>query len=146
MAITNVSIGSDRKPVVTFTLADAGGKPLAITDLDGYPRFTIAYIREDPDSKLTEYVSYVVADAAGAPFQLNGKTVQPALTVVKGRPTTDPLPAPVPTFPAPAPSFQLTAPGTYNYTFTTALPDGFDKSATHTVGGAGHSAEPQSRR
>ncbi|MDP3064209.1 MAG: OmcA/MtrC family decaheme c-type cytochrome, partial [Chloroflexota bacterium] len=133
--ITAVSIPADRKPVVTFTLADGKGQPLKLSDLDGYPRFTIAYVKEDAATKLTQYVNYMVADVTGAPFTYKGETKQPALAEVKARPGYDPLPSPAPTFPAAYPGLKETARGAYTYTFTTALPDGYDRNATHVVGG-----------
>ncbi|MBI4216691.1 MAG: OmcA/MtrC family decaheme c-type cytochrome [Chloroflexi bacterium] len=134
--ITDVTIGADRKPVVSFTVADGKGQPLKISDLGGYPRFTIAYVKEDAATKLTEYVNYVLADVTGAPFTYKGETKQPVLASVKARPGYDPLPTPAPVFPAPLPGLKEVARGSYTYTFVTALPEGFDRNATHVVGGA----------
>lgn len=133
--ITSVTIGADRKPVVTFSIADGKGQPLKISDLDTYPRFTIAYIKQDADTTLTSYVNYIVTDAAGAAFKFNGSTVQPALSVAKNRPGLEALPTPAPVFPVLYSNFKDLGNGTYSYTFTTALPEGFDKNVTHVVGG-----------
>ncbi len=133
--ITGVTIGADRKPVVSFTLADGKGQPLKISDLDGYPSFTIAYVKVDAATKLTEYVSYVTADVKGAAFTFNGATKQPALAEVKARPGTDPQSTPAPVFPAAHPAIQDTGKGSFTYTFNTALPENYDKNATHVVGG-----------
>src|SRR3972149_1117131 len=82
--ITKVEIGADRKPVVTFTIANDQSMPLKIADLDGYPRFVFSYIKEDSSSHLTQYVAYTVGDVKGAPYTYEGKTIPPVLTEVKG--------------------------------------------------------------
>ncbi|MBI2848027.1 MAG: hypothetical protein HYX83_02525, partial [Chloroflexi bacterium] len=135
MTITKVEIGADRKPTVTFTLSDFSGKPLKITALDGNPSLNIAYIKADDATGYTQWVNYTTADAAGAPYTFKGVTKQPALTTVKARPGFDPLPTPVPAWPTPSPAYREISVGTYQRTFTTALPEGFDRNATHRVGG-----------
>jgi len=132
--ITKVEIGADRKPVVTFVMHDGKGVPLKISDLDGYPSFTLAYIKEDPSSKLTQYVAYTLSDVKGAPYKFEGVTIQPVLAEVKGRPAVDPR-ATTPAFPADHPAFKDLGNGNYTYTFSTALPENYDRNATHRVGG-----------
>lgn len=132
--ITKVEIGADRKPVVTFVVHDGKNVPLKISDLDGYPSFNIAYIKDNPDSKLTQWVAYTTGDVKGAPYTFEGKTVQPVLAEVKGRVIFDPR-ASTPAFPADHPAFKSLGNGTFTYTFSTALPENYDKNATHRVGG-----------
>ncbi|MBI2853139.1 MAG: OmcA/MtrC family decaheme c-type cytochrome [Chloroflexi bacterium] len=138
MTVTKVEIGADRKPVVTFTLTDFRGKALKLTDLDTNPSLNIAYIKEDPATGLTQWLNYTTADAAGAEFTFQGTTRRPALSEVKARPGFDPLPTPVPAWPTPSPAYREIAPGTYQRTFTTALPEGYDRNATHRVGGVAY--------
>ncbi|MDP3879198.1 MAG: OmcA/MtrC family decaheme c-type cytochrome [Dehalococcoidales bacterium] len=133
-AITKVDIGADRKPVVTFTITDAKDKPLKIADLDGYPSFILSYIEEDPATSLTQYVAYTVSDVKGNPYTFEGRTVQPALAEVTGRPAFDPRAA-TPAFPAAHPAFSDLGNGTFTYTFSTVLPEGYDRNTTHRVGG-----------
>ncbi|MDP2731141.1 MAG: OmcA/MtrC family decaheme c-type cytochrome [Dehalococcoidales bacterium] len=132
--ITKVEIGADRKPIVTFTLTDEKGTPLKISDLDGYPSFTLAYIKEDPTSKLTQYVSYTVGDVKGASYTFKGAEIQPVLAEVIGRPGFDPR-ATTPAFPADHPAFNDLGNGTFTYIFSTVLPGDYDRNATHRVGG-----------
>ncbi|MBI2860834.1 MAG: OmcA/MtrC family decaheme c-type cytochrome [Chloroflexi bacterium] len=133
-SITKVEIGADRKPVVTFTLKDDKDRPLQIADLDGYPSFTMAYVKEDAATKLTQYVSYTVTDVKGAVYDFKGKTVQPVIAEVKGIATFDPKAA-TPAFPADHPAFKDLGNGIFTYTFSTVLPDNFDRNTTHRVGG-----------
>ena len=133
-AISKVEIGADRKPVVTFTITDEKGVPLKISDLDGYPNFTLSYVKEDPTSKLTQYVAYTVQDVKGAAYSVQGKTLQPALAEVKGKPWLDPIAATA-VFPAAHAAFKELGNGTFTYTFSTVLPETYDKNATHRVGG-----------
>ncbi|MBI2849805.1 MAG: OmcA/MtrC family decaheme c-type cytochrome [Chloroflexi bacterium] len=132
--VSKVDIGADRKPVVTFFIHDGKHVPLKISDLDGYPAFTLAYIKEDPTSKLTQYVAYTVSDVKGAPYKFDGATIQPVLAEVKGRPNVDPR-ATTPAFPADHPQFKDLGNGNFTYTFSTVLPENFDRNATHRIGG-----------
>jgi len=132
--ITKIVIGADRKPVVTFVIHDGKNVPLKISDLDGYPSFVLSYIKEDPTSKITQYVTYTTSDVKGAPYTFKGATKQPVLAEVKGRPAADPR-ASTPAFPAAHPAFTDLGNGTFTYTFSTVLPENYDKNATHRVGG-----------
>ncbi|MBI4296076.1 MAG: OmcA/MtrC family decaheme c-type cytochrome [Chloroflexi bacterium] len=132
--ITKVDIGADRKPVVTFTIKDASDKPLKIADLDGYPSFTLAYVKQDSATGLTQYVTYTVSDVKGTEFTFEGKKLQPVLAEVKGRPAFDPR-ATTPAFPADHPAFKDLGNGAFTYTFSTVLPEGYDRNATHRVAG-----------
>ncbi|MBI2868335.1 MAG: OmcA/MtrC family decaheme c-type cytochrome [Chloroflexi bacterium] len=132
--IDKVEIGADRKPVVTFTIRDAKDRPLKIADLDGYPGFILSYVKQDPVSQRTQYVAYTVSNVKGAEYKADGQTVKPVLDEVTGRPAFDPRAA-SPAFPADHPAFKDAGNGTFTYTFSTILPDNFDKNATHRMGG-----------
>ena len=132
--ITKIEIGADRKPVVTFVIHDGKNVPLKISDLDGYPSFVLAFIKEDPASKITQYVAYTTSDVKGAPYTFEGKTINPVLTEVKGRPAADPR-ATTPAFPATHPAFNDLGNGNFTYIFSTVLPENYDKNATHRVAG-----------
>ncbi|MBI4181251.1 MAG: hypothetical protein HY528_04900, partial [Chloroflexi bacterium] len=90
LTITKAEIPADRKPVVTFTLTDNAGAPLKLTDVDDLSkavpapgvmnvRFTIAYLKQDSNSKLTEWLSYVLAPGQGQPYTFKGEQKQPAM-------------------------------------------------------------------
>ncbi len=127
--ITNVTIGEDKLPVVTFTLNDTQGNPLNIKDVGGVS-FLIARIEQDPDTKLTKYVNYFTHEVKGAEYQFKGKTMQPALASAtqtmaesgKGK-------------------FAEVKPGVYTYTFAQALDDKYDPKLTHVVGGVIYRAQ-----
>jgi OmcA/MtrC family decaheme c-type cytochrome len=76
--ITGVEIGADKKPVVTLTLADAEGHPLASSALEG-SGFTIAQIMVDETTGLSKYHSLLVHEVEGKPYKAGGETKQPAL-------------------------------------------------------------------
>ncbi|MBI4491561.1 MAG: OmcA/MtrC family decaheme c-type cytochrome [Chloroflexi bacterium] len=124
LKILSASIPADRKPVVTFTLADAGGNPLRIAELDqGGLRFLIASIQTDPETRNTRYVNYVVSNVPGRDFRFAGKTTRPALASASQ--------AGVDT----GGTFAELGGGKFTYTFGTVLPADFDARATHTVAG-----------
>ncbi|MBI4297961.1 MAG: OmcA/MtrC family decaheme c-type cytochrome, partial [Chloroflexi bacterium] len=136
MTITQVNIPADRKPVVTFTLADNAGAPLKLTDVDDLSaaipipgvmnvRFTIGYLKTDPDSKLTEWLSYILAPGQGQPYTFKGEQKQPA--IASGTQPNILMDM--------GGSYKELGKGTYTYTFGTALPEGYDRNATHRVGG-----------
>ncbi|MDO8715761.1 MAG: OmcA/MtrC family decaheme c-type cytochrome, partial [Dehalococcoidales bacterium] len=133
--ITAVTIGADNKPVVTFSIVDGKGQPLKISDLDGYPRFTIDYIKLDAATNTTSYVNYITDTRAGAPFVFGNVTMQPALPSNPTHPILDTLPTPAPVFPALFANFKDLGNGVYTYTFNATLPATYDKNATHVVGG-----------
>lgn len=76
--ISQVTIPTDNKPVVTLTITDAAGGPLKSKALQGYG-FTLAQILPDKTSGLSKYHSLLVHDVAGAPYTFKGETKQPAL-------------------------------------------------------------------
>lgn len=111
MTITDVVIPSDRKPEVTFTLADPAGLPL---DRDGIDTpgpvstsFILAYIPEQEEA----YVAYTTRDQTSP----NGQTATQASSDSGGTYTT-------------------ISQGHYKYKFGTELPEGYDQDATHTLG------------
>lgn len=112
VSILNVAIGSDRKPVVTYQIADGSNQPL---DRDGNltpgkvaTNFILAYI---PQSA-TQYVSYGTRTATNT---TTGATTQQAATDSGG-------------------TYASLGNGTYTYTFKTVLPSNYDATATHTLG------------
>ncbi|MBI4339878.1 MAG: OmcA/MtrC family decaheme c-type cytochrome [Chloroflexi bacterium] len=121
--IKGVTIGADRKPVVTFAIQDGKAQPLKLTDLDSNPSFVMAYIKTDPASGITQYVNYVTTTVTGTPFVLDGKTTQPKLVSWPTRPGV-----------ASGGVFAPVKAGEYTYTFRDPLPSGYDTKATHTVG------------
>lgn len=108
--ILSVTIPQDRRPVVTFSVADGAGNPL---DLYGVTtmgpvdaRFLIARIKPNE----TQYTAYTVRTQTGAVLG----TVEQATTDSGG-------------------TFTFLSDGKYTYTFRTALPENYEATATHTV-------------
>ena len=121
--ITAVSIPADRRPVVTFKIADAKGKPLELDDLDPKSaKFTIAALKVAKDGE-REYRNYILAKVAGKEYVFRGETRKPALAEAL-QPSADE-----------AGVFRRVGPGVFTYAFQTALPADFDRKATHVVGG-----------
>jgi len=111
MTITDVVIPSDRKPEVTFTLADPAGLPL---DRDGIDTpgpvstsFVLAYIPAQEEA----YVAYTTRVQTSP----NGESATQASADSGGTYTT-------------------ISQGNYKYKFGTELPEGYDQDATHTLG------------
>ncbi len=111
MTITDVVIPSDRKPEVTFTLADPAGLPL---DRDGIntpgpvsTSFILAYIPNFEEA----YVAYTTRVQTSP----NGNSVAQASTDSGG-------------------SYTTLSEGIYKYKFGTVLPEGYDQDATTTLG------------
>ncbi|MBI2853645.1 MAG: OmcA/MtrC family decaheme c-type cytochrome [Chloroflexi bacterium] len=136
LSISKVEIPADRKPVVTFKITDATGNPFKITDLDdlgkmlGIPglmpaRFTIAYLKEDAQTRLTEWVSLVMAPAQGQPYTYKGQQKQPA--IAQGTQPSILMDM--------GGSYKDLGNGGFTYTFSTTLPENYDKNATYRVGG-----------
>ncbi len=119
--ITDVTIGDDTIPTVTFTLSDANGGPLTLDDVDSV-RFLIARIDEDDVTGLPRYYNYFSTEVEGAPYQFEGETLQPALAS-----------ASQPTFENGEGTFIELEPGVYTYTFAQALGDDFNARRTHVV-------------
>ena len=121
--ITKVTINADRRPVVTFTLTDSKGAPLKIADLDGEPRFGIAYLKVDASTGLSQYVNYYTTTVKGNPYTVNGVTKQPALASAT-QPNLDPIG-----------KFTDNGNGVYTYTFNQTLPADYTATATHLLAG-----------
>ena len=123
--ITKVDIATDGKVTVAYKLTDANGGPVTRSQLDANrERFSIARIAVNPDSKYTDWLSYVLADVKGTPYKLDGKDVQAALAQVTG----------VPVSAADSTGeYKEVRPGEYTYTFKTVLPADYDKNATTRV-------------
>lgn len=121
--ITGVAIPGDRRPVATFKVADLKGKPLELDDLDpGGVRFTIAALKIGKDGE-RDYRNYVLARVAGRGYVFRGEPRKPALSETL-QPSLDEGGA-----------LRRLGPGLFTYTFKTALPADFDRTATHVVGG-----------
>ena len=136
LTITKAEVPTDRKPVVTFTLADRAGKALKLSDVDDLSaevpvpgvmnvRFTIAALKQDAASKLTSWENYILAPAQGQPYTFKGAQKQPAVAQVMQPNILLDMGG----------SYKDLGNGTYAYTFGTALPENYDKAATHRVGG-----------
>jgi OmcA/MtrC family decaheme c-type cytochrome len=121
--ITAVAIPANRRPVVTFKIADAKGRPLDLEDLDpNSVKFTIAALTV-AKSGARDYRNYILAKVAGKDFVFKGETRKPALAATL-QPGADEGGA-----------LARVGPGVFTYTFKTALPADFDRRATHVVGG-----------
>ena len=121
--ITAVAIPADRRPVVTFKIADAKGKSLELADLDpDSVKFTIAALKVGKDGA-PEYQNYILATVAGKEYLYKGATRKPTFSGTS-QPSADDGGA-----------LRRTGAGAYTYTFKTALPANFERSATHVVGG-----------
>jgi OmcA/MtrC family decaheme c-type cytochrome len=121
--ITGVAIPADRRPVVTFKIADAKGKPLDLEDLDpNSVKFTIAALKVGKSGE-QDYRNYILAKVTGKDFVFKGATKKPALaeTLQPGFDQGGVL--------------SRARPGVFTYAFKTALPPDFDRKATHVVGG-----------
>ncbi len=121
--ITKVEIGADRRPIVTFKITDSKGTPLKISDLDGNPSFGIAAMKIDETTKLSQYLNYYVSTVKGNTYTVNGVTKQPVLTSAQQAGL------------GPAGKITDLGNGVFTYAFNYTLPDNYDKSATHLVGG-----------
>jgi OmcA/MtrC family decaheme c-type cytochrome len=121
--ITSVSISVNRRPVVTFSVADAKGKPLDLEDLDpNSVKFTIAALKAGKSGG-SDYHNYILAKVAGKDYVFKGETKKPALAETL-QPDSDP-----------GGLLARVRSGVFSYTFKTALPADFDRKATHVVGG-----------
>jgi len=121
--ITDVSIEGGQA-TVSFTVTDGVGTPLKAEEW-GSAILQMAYIKVDTDTGLSEWVAYATAEAEGVAFTLEGETVEPALALVV-RPYFVERPGPD--------SVIEVAPGSFQYTLATQLPDNYDENATHRVG------------
>jgi OmcA/MtrC family decaheme c-type cytochrome len=121
--ITGVAIPADRRPVVTFKIADRAGKPLDVNELDADSvKFTIAALKVGKDGA-REYHNYILAKVAGKEYVFGNQTRKPALAETL-QPSADE-----------GGTLKHAGAGVYTYSFKTALPSDFDRKATHVVGG-----------
>ncbi|HTM07530.1 MAG TPA: OmcA/MtrC family decaheme c-type cytochrome [Verrucomicrobiae bacterium] len=121
--ITAVTIPGDRRPVVTFKIADAKSRPLDVSDLDSNSvKFTIAALKTAKDGE-REYRNYILTKVTGKDYVFRGETRKAAVAETL-QPSADD-----------GGTFRRLSPGAYTYTFKTALPTDFDRKATHVVGG-----------
>ena len=112
LAIIDVKIPADRKPVVTFRITDGGGQAL---DRDGNltpgrvsTSFILAYLPQNG----SQYVDYSVRTQTSP---ITGVSATQAATDSGGR-------------------YTILGDGNYTYTFGTTLPSAYDTTATHTLG------------
>ncbi len=119
--ILGVKIPDHRRPVVTFRILDAKGNPLDRSQLEDV-RFTIASIRAGEGGE-TRYQNYILSKVAGREYVYKGERRKPSLPETF-QPDYDR-----------DGSLSRLKPGLFAYTFKTALPANYDKSATHVVGG-----------
>jgi OmcA/MtrC family decaheme c-type cytochrome len=121
--ITGVAIPASRRPVVTFKVSDAGGKPVDLADLDpDSVKFTIAALKVAKSGE-TDYQNYILTKVAGREYVYQRETRKPALAETL-QPDFDQRGV-----------LARARPGVLTYTFKTALPANFDQRATHVVGG-----------
>jgi OmcA/MtrC family decaheme c-type cytochrome len=122
--ISSVRIDDTRRPVVTYQITDDAGHPLALADLDGAPRFTLAWLHIDEETGLlSQWASYIVNTVAGQPYSKDGQEMQPVLASAT-QAGLDPTGTTVDQ-----------GGGIFTYTFTTVLPENFDRQAVHRVAG-----------
>lgn len=114
LEIVSVSIPDNRKPVVTFRVTDDLKQPLdrtgILTPASISTSFVIAYLPADKDS--LQYVNYIVRNVTS-----------PITKVTSTQAATDS-----------GGTYVQQSDGLYTYTFGTALPENYDRSATHTLG------------
>jgi len=122
--IVSVSIDETRRPMATCQITDDAGHPLSLSDLDDPPRFTLARLHIDTEvGLLSEWVNYIVSTVSGQPYSKDGQELQPVLasTTQAGLDPTGTL--------------VDQGGGKFTYTFTTILPDNFDRNAVHRIAG-----------
>jgi OmcA/MtrC family decaheme c-type cytochrome len=109
--IASVAIPEDRKPVVTFNIADERETPLDRAGIRTEGAVSLSFIiaRIKPGER--QYTAYTVRRQTGAVLG----TVEQAGTDSGG-------------------TYAELSPGAYTYTFGTVLPADYDRNATHTVG------------
>ncbi len=112
LKILNVSIGSDRKPVVTFQISDSSGQPLDKDGIQTPSAVAFGYVLSYIPANATQYVSYFTRAASNSTTGLSTNW-----------PTTDS-----------GGTYTSSGIGTYTYTFGGTLPSGYDTTATHTIG------------
>lgn len=124
LTIKSVTIGADLKPVVSFQLTDGAGNPVDFDALDGDPRFGLAHLVVDSASQLTKYQSYVTRTVDGQQYEVNGTTMDPVLASAE-QATTD----------SGGEFAAVDDIGNFTYTFATAVPAGYERTATHLAAG-----------
>ncbi len=121
--ITAVAIPTNRRPVVTFKIADAKGKPLDLEDLDPDSlKFTIAALNVEKNGERS-YHNYILTKVAGKDYVFKGETRKPAVAETAQTDTDQ------------GGVLTRVRSGVFSYTFKSALPAGFNARATHVVGG-----------
>jgi OmcA/MtrC family decaheme c-type cytochrome len=120
--ISAVTIPANRRPVVTFKISDAGGKPLDLNSLDANSvKFTIAVLKPGKGGE-RDYQNYLLSKVAGKDYVFKGETRKPVRSETM-QPDSDQ-----------GGTLARMRPGVFTYTFKSALPGNFDVRATHIVG------------
>src|SRR6185369_12932868 len=121
--ILSVSIDETRRPVATCQITDDAGHPLSLSDLDDPPRFTLARLHIDTETGLlSEWVNYIISTVSGQPYSKDGKELQPVLASATQAGLD------------PTGTVADQGGGTFTYTFTTVLPEDYDRNAVHRIG------------
>lgn len=110
--ILDVTIGEDRRILVTFSIKDPKGLPLDIDGVFTPGPVSVSFIISRIPAGESQYVSYITRDQTSP---ITGSTA--------AQPSTDRGGA-----------FEKVEDGVYTYTFGTSLPADFDRDATHTLG------------
>ncbi|WP_373048800.1 OmcA/MtrC family decaheme c-type cytochrome [Vulgatibacter sp.] len=111
LTVRGVTIGQDRKPVVDYIVTDRFNVGIDKDAETLSVRFNIVKATQNPDGSAGEYEPIVMR------IETAGDVTAPQPTTDGGGVTTQ------------------TSPGVYTYTFKTALPEGYDTSATYVVSG-----------
>ncbi|MSP38942.1 MAG: OmcA/MtrC family decaheme c-type cytochrome [Deltaproteobacteria bacterium] len=120
--ISAVAIPANRRPMATFKITDASGKPLELNALDADSvKFTIAVLKIGKGGE-QDYQNYLLSRVAGKNWVFRGETRKPVLSETM-QPDSDQ-----------GGSFARLAPGVFTYTFKSALPANFNPRATHVLG------------
>ncbi len=114
--VNSVTIGSDNKPLVDLNLTDDMGQPLDRLGRLTPGAITISCIMSYYDPATRQYTAYTVRSVTGAPGFPGAGNVVTQATSDSGGQWTD------------------LATGWTKYAFKTALPSGFDKAKTTTLG------------
>src|ERR1043165_7397148 len=77
--ITNVTLKSDRRPVIEFTVKDAERHPIELSELDPESlQFSIATLKIAANGQ-SSYHNYILTNVKGEKYEFRGETRNPAL-------------------------------------------------------------------
>ena len=109
-----------------FVMHDGSNIAVELTDLDGDPRFILAYIEtvnQISGFEYTRYQNYKVNTVNGAPYEVGGVMTPPALAQTTQAGTDS------------GGTFTMINPGVYQYRFGLTVPPTYEMTATHTFTG-----------